>query len=116
MLCNVNNITRLVLKKMKSLEDVVPWSLIYGELNKRHQTELDNLIVEIVVDHLLLVSDHGWPGCTWKTKSISHCISNGMLNDAHLDLASKRVDEMHISVHGKERLQMFIQELRKTNK
>jgi hypothetical protein len=64
-----------------SLQDVVPWSLIYGELDKRHRLEIDELVVVIVTEHLIDRSNTGWgKGDKTLNFSINWCLQKGLLS------------------------------------
>lgn len=68
-----------------SLQDVQPWSLIYGELNRQHKVESDRLVAVIIAEYLNDRAHHGW-GKRDKTLtfSIKWCLQKGWINSNSL--------------------------------
>lgn len=68
-----------------SLQDVQPWSLIYGELNRQHKLESDRLVAVIIAEHLNDRSHHGWgKGDKTLPFSIRWCLQKGLINSNSL--------------------------------
>jgi hypothetical protein len=67
-----------------SLQDVVPWSLIYGELNSIHQDKLKDLGYSVIIDYIHDRIAHGWKEDDPKryfTESLKHCLKQKLITE-----------------------------------
>ena len=93
-----------------SLQDVVPWSLIYGELARLQEKTLEDLGYTVVLDYIIDRLNRGWKESDpsqFYSKTLKlcidrrivtdadiirvkiHCIARGMDADYYLDFLSK---------------------------
>lgn len=78
-----------------SVQDVVPWSIIYGELNRRHSVEIKDMVVEVLIDYYKDRICHGWGrGDKTISSSVKYCLNKGYITHESLKEASLRYKTM----------------------
>jgi hypothetical protein len=70
--------------------DLGPLSIICGDLNRRHQNEVLDLVVEVVVNHVLDRIHHGWLD-RHINDPVMHCIRRGLLTREAMDRAKQQL-------------------------
>ena len=65
-----------------SLQDVVPWSLIYGELARLQEKKLEGLSYAVVMDYIYDRIHHGWKESDpsrFFTRTLRFCIATKII-------------------------------------
>lgn len=71
-----------------SLQDVVPWSIIYGELNRKHRQEIEDLAVMIIFGHFQHIALEGL-NVRVIPRTIQFCLTKGYITE---DVIQRAVD------------------------
>ncbi len=78
-----------------SLEDMMPWSMIYGELNKRHDCVMTELMCEIISDFVSERLNVSWVGYRRLSPLIIMCVKKGYITHEILEMALVRLRKAH---------------------
>jgi hypothetical protein len=77
-----------------SLQDMVPWSIIFGEINKKHAEELRDVVAIIIVDYINDRLKDGWgTGDKILTRGVKWCIEKSMITEHAINTARKFIEK-----------------------
>lgn len=74
-----------------SLQDVFPWSFIYGELNKQNKELLKHITTAIIVDYLYDRINNGWKENDpemYFGRALNICLNNKLITHNEIQNAS----------------------------
>lgn len=94
-----------------SLRDVVPWSIIYGEQNKQHMEEMQDMTIMIIAEYLKNRIIYCWGALdTTLPRAVRYCIEKGYVTDETLQSAVNLYRDMckYSSPYEQTQLELYV--------
>lgn len=94
-----------------SLQDVAPWSIIYGELNTRHHNVLKEIVYSAVLDYVKDRMNHGWrekQPCKYFSSTLRLCLDQGLVSKVEIQRVRDYLLSYYADFHKEDNINYYL--------